>query len=129
MIEQAECDRCHDDYEVRDGCEPSEFCDSCAHIVIDEQRIRMKEMELCSHFLSEALKAANAIPNPVEQNLRELLKKLRAQVWSLEIQLENEKINFNISQAKAEQAEAKLLSYILEPPTKEELAHDRTQNR
>lgn len=120
MTEQAECGRCHDDYEVRGGCDPSEFCDSCAHIIIEEQRARIKELELRSHFLSGALKAANTVPNPVEQKLREQLKKLRDQVWSLEFQLGNEKINFNIAQAKCDQLSAQLLSYALESPYPED---------
>jgi hypothetical protein len=123
MSEQAECGRCHEDYEVRGGCEPSEFCDSCAHEVVGERDTRIKELELRCHFLTEALKAANSIPNPVEVKLRELLKKLRAQVWGLEFQLENEKSNVQTLTMQNDILAAKLLSYTLEPPTKEELSN------
>lgn len=29
------CKRCGNEYRLREGCEPSEFCDPCAHIVAD----------------------------------------------------------------------------------------------
>jgi len=31
----ATCERCGDDYTVRDGCDPTPLCDACAHDVFD----------------------------------------------------------------------------------------------
>lgn len=35
---ETECKRCHNQYELRFGEEPTEFCDHCAHIVVAELR-------------------------------------------------------------------------------------------
>jgi uncharacterized Zn ribbon protein len=39
---EAECARCHEEYALRDGQEPTEFCDECAHKVIDELRAQLR---------------------------------------------------------------------------------------
>ena len=39
------CKRCGDDYELRFGEEPTEFCDRCAHLVIDELKERLETLE------------------------------------------------------------------------------------
>lgn len=37
------CERCGDSYSLRDGCEPTPFCDVCAHEVIDTLRAALAE--------------------------------------------------------------------------------------
>lgn len=31
-----ECERCGEPYHVRPGCEPTRYCDPCAHIAVEE---------------------------------------------------------------------------------------------
>lgn len=45
---------------------------------------RCKELELRAHFLAEALRLANSVPNPVEEALRAQLKQLRARAEKAE---------------------------------------------
>jgi hypothetical protein len=39
---ETECAKCHEEYALRDGQEPTEFCDECAHKVIDELRAQLR---------------------------------------------------------------------------------------
>jgi len=34
----ADCEKCGRPYEVRDNCEPTPFCDDCAHVEIERLR-------------------------------------------------------------------------------------------
>lgn len=37
MHDGHECQRCGDEYSLRDGDDPTPYCDRCAHVVIEEQ--------------------------------------------------------------------------------------------
>lgn len=43
----AECKRCRQDYSVRDGCDPTKYCDDCAHEVVEklERRVEVLKRE------------------------------------------------------------------------------------
>lgn len=30
------CANCHEDYSLRDGCDPTRYCDACAHTLLEQ---------------------------------------------------------------------------------------------
>jgi len=40
-----ECKRCRNIMRIRDGCEPTDYCDECAHDLLDYCRKRARKAE------------------------------------------------------------------------------------
>lgn len=42
-MSESACARCHNVYELRDGCEPTKYCDPCAHERVAELEAELSE--------------------------------------------------------------------------------------
>lgn len=66
-METPTCNRCGDTYALRDGCDPTPECDSCAHSALAELREAVTHhLEIDSSNTYAALKAL--VTTPLEQH-------------------------------------------------------------
>lgn len=43
--DSTDCKRCHEPMMLRDGCEPTPYCDNCAHALVEEHETEIARLE------------------------------------------------------------------------------------
>lgn len=60
MNEPPTCARCEDEYSLRDGMEPSKYCDPCAQEIVSElEAMLAAELQRCRDVITEIARIAD----------------------------------------------------------------------
>lgn len=66
------CARCRCDYAQRDGSEPGEYCDPCAHVMVDELEAELAELRVGMQRRGALLEQGASVLDAMERKLNEL---------------------------------------------------------
>ena len=84
------CAKCDRDYSLRDGWEPSEYCDACVHDVLDETEAKLSASEAARHDAEHLLDVERHYHEETKgyrQHAEELLSAAEAEVARLTAEL------------------------------------------
>lgn len=63
MNEPPVCKKCEEEYSLRDGYEPTDYCDSCAHEVVQDLALKLDLANMELHTIDEILARRPALGN------------------------------------------------------------------
>ncbi len=74
MNEECVCAKCHEDYSLRENCEPSKYCDRCAHDLLASAEIRIADAQtLVARWADDAARYDNTTKASCSRELAAVL--------------------------------------------------------